>query len=136
MNFRPERSDDAPEINLVPLIDVLLVILIFLAATTTFTRFTHLEITLPQAQTDVTQTDMISITVSRDGIYAMGGQLLSGNTTQDIAQALKAAAGEHHNFTIIIAADARASHESVVRVMEAARLAGIEKINFATQSPQ
>jgi len=135
MNFRPEHPADDLEINLVPLIDVLLVILIFLAATTTFTRFTQLEITLPEARTDVAQTRLINITVSRDGIYALNDRLLSGNTTQDIAQALKAAVREHHEFTMIITADARASHESVVRVMEAARLAGIEKINFATQSP-
>lgn len=135
MNFRPERPANDLEINLVPLIDVLLVILIFLAATTTFTRITQLEITLPEARVDVAQPRQINITVSRDGIYALNDRLLSGNTTQDIALALRAAAREHHEFTMIITADARASHESVVRVMEAARQAGIEKISFATQSP-
>lgn len=135
MNFRPERSDDELEINLIPLIDVLLVILIFLAATTTFSRFTQLEVTLPQARADVTTSQMISVTISRDGIYAMDGRLLSGNTTHDIAQALKAAAQGHSTPAIVINADAHASHESVVRVMEAARTARIERINFATQSP-
>lgn len=134
MNFRPERSDDELEINLVPLIDVLLVILIFLAATTTFSRFTQLEITLPQAQADVAVQNTINVTISRDGIYAMDGRLLSGNATHDIAQALRAALHEHSAPTIVITADAQASHESVVRVMEAARSANIERINFATQS--
>lgn len=136
MNFRPERSDDDLDINLVPLIDVLLVILIFLAATTTFSRFTQLEVTLPQAQVDIEAMTpgMINITISRDGIYAMDGRLLSGNTSHDITQALKAATQERHAPAIIITADAQASHESVVRVMEAARNARIEKINFATQS--
>lgn len=134
MNFRPERSDDELEINLVPLIDVLLVILIFLAATTTFSRFTQLEVTLPQARADVATERMINVTISRDGIYAMDGRLLSGNTTRDIAQALKLAAQDHSTPTIVINADAHASHESVVRVMEAAGTAGIERINFATQS--
>lgn len=136
MNFQPVRTDDDLEINLVPLIDVLLVILIFLAATTTFTRFTQLEITLPQSESTVIQTDQINITISRDGIYAMDDRLLSGNTTQDIAQALEAAAHDPHESSIVIVADARASHESVVRVMEAARMAGIERINFATQGAQ
>lgn len=135
MNFRPERSDDELEINLIPLIDVLLVILIFLAATTTFSRFTQLEISLPQARSDIAASGLINVTISRDGIYAMDGRLLSGNTTHDIAQALKAAAQEHATPSIVINADAHATHESVVRIMEAARIARIERINFATQSP-
>lgn len=134
MNFRPHRNEDDLDINLIPLIDVLLVILIFLAATTTFSRFSQLEVTLPQARPDVSASGMINVTISRDGIYAMDGRLLSGNTTADIAQALKAASQESATPVVVIAADANASHESVVRVMEAARSARIEKINFATQS--
>lgn len=134
MNFRPHRSEDDLDINLIPLIDVLLVILIFLAATTTFSRFSQLEVTLPQARPDVSASNMINVTISRDGIYAMDGRMLSGNTTEDIALALKAASLESPAPVIVIAADANASHESVVRVMEAARNARIEKINFATQS--
>ncbi len=136
MNFRPERADDELEINLIPLIDVLLVILIFLAATTTFSRFTQLEITLPQAQADVVTSSMINVTISRDGIYAMDGRLLSGNETRDIALALEAAALGQNAPVIIINADANASHQSVVRVMEAARMANIHNVNFATQSLQ
>lgn len=134
MNFRPQNTNDELDINLIPLIDVLLVILIFLAATTTFSRFSQLEITLPQAQANASVSEMINVTISRDGIYALDGRLLSGNTTEDIAQALEAASRETGNAVIVIAADASASHESVVRVMEAARNARIEKINFATQS--
>lgn len=134
MNFRPDRSDDVLEINLVPLIDVLLVILIFLAATTTFSRFTQLEITLPHAQALPGSASMINITISRDGIYAMDGRLVSGNTTQDIAQAITAIAQQHPAPSILIHADAQATHESVIRIMEAASLAKIERINFATQS--
>lgn len=135
MNFRPESASDELDINLVPLIDVLLVILIFLAATTTFSRFSQLEITLPQAQADITTpASMINITISRDGIYTLDGRLLSGNTKFDIASALESAAQEFHAPAIVITADAQASHESVVRVMEAAHVARIEKINFAIQS--
>lgn len=134
MNFRPQNTIDELDINLIPLIDVLLVILIFLAATTTFSRYSHLEVNLPQARADATTGNMINVTISRDGIYAMDGRLLSGNTTEDIALALQAAAQENETPVIVVAADAEASHESVVRVMEAARSVRIEKINFATQS--
>ncbi|HLU15165.1 MAG TPA: biopolymer transporter ExbD [Burkholderiaceae bacterium] len=136
MNFRPERPSDDLEINLIPLIDVLLVILIFLAATTTFSRYSQLEVTLPQAQADAsTVPAMLNISVSRDGVYAMDGRLLSGNTTQDIVHALQATA-RNPDTALVISADAHATHDSVIRVMEAARLAGIERLNFATQSAQ
>src|SRR5690606_7529392 len=109
-------------------------ILIFLAATTTFTRVTQLEVVLPEARANVASSDLINVAISRDGIYAMDGRLLSGNTSQDIAQAIRVAIQERNVSAITINADAYASHESVVRIMEAARTAGIRKINFATQS--
>jgi biopolymer transport protein ExbD len=136
MNFRSRQPGDEPEINLIPLIDVLLVILIFLAATTSFTRFNQMKLALPQAQADALDTDALNMAVSQEGIYALNGQLLSGNTAQDIAQALAAAAGGRKDAVLVINADARSTHESVVRVMEAARLAGVERVNFATQSPR
>jgi biopolymer transport protein ExbD len=134
MNFRSRQPGDEPEINLIPLIDVLLVILIFLAATTSFTRFNQMKLALPQAQADALDTDALNMAVSQEGIYALNGQLLSGNTAQDIAQALAAAADGRKDAVLVINADARSTHESVVRVMEAARLAGVERVNFATQS--
>lgn len=133
MNFRLEQSDDTPEINLVPLIDVLLVILIFLAATTTFTRTAQLDVTLPQASGHVEPAAAVQLTISRDGIYALNGRLLTGNTQDDIAQALRDALPYPASSAVIVHADAQASHQSVVRVLEAAAAAGIEKIAFATQ---
>ncbi|MGB3288157.1 MAG: biopolymer transporter ExbD [Burkholderiaceae bacterium] len=135
MNFRGRQAGDEPEINLVPLIDVLLVILIFLAATTSFTRYNQMQLSLPQAQADAPDANALNVAVSQEGIYALNGQLLSGNTAQDIAQALSAAAGGRKDAVLVINADARSTHESVVRVMEAARLAGLDRVNFATQSP-
>lgn len=134
MNFRPNSTDDHLEINLVPLIDVLLVILIFLAATTTFTRVTQLEVNLPKTTGESPQPDMISLAISQDGIYAMDGQLLSGNTTEDIAQALRVATEQHDNPALLINADEQARHQAVIRVMQAAKTAGITNINFATQA--
>lgn len=134
MNFRRRLDDDEPEINLVPLIDVLLVILIFLAATTSFTRFQQLKLTLPQASSEAVDMKAIDIAVSQEGIYALNGQLLAGNNVQDIASALIAARKNQDDATLVINADALSTHESVVRVMEAARVAGIKRVNFATQS--
>lgn len=135
MNFRRRQPGDEPEINLVPLIDVLLVILIFLAATTSFTRFNQLKVALPEASADAADTDTLDMAISQEGLYALNGQLLSDTTSQEIAQALQAAAKRHNASVLVINADAQTTHESVVRVMEAARLAGISRVNFATQSP-
>lgn len=135
MNFRRRQTDDEPEINLIPLIDVLLVILIFLAATTSFTRFNQLKVALPQAHADATDTDTLNIAISQEGLYALNGQLLTDTSSPQIAQALQAAAQNHETAVLIINADAQTTHESVVRVMEAARLAGISRVNFATVSP-
>ena len=135
MNFRRKSADDIPEINLIPLIDVLLVILIFLAATTSFTRFHQMKLTLPQAQAGAQDTNIIDVAISREGLYALNGQLLSGQTAQELSPALQAAASGQPDAVVVINADAQATHESVVRIMEAARLAGIARVNFATQSP-
>ena len=135
MNFRRRQADDELEINLIPLIDVLLVILIFLAATTSFTRLNQMKLSLPQAQADALDTNALDIAVSQEGIYALNGQLLSGNTATDIAQALRRAASDRPEAVLVINADAQATHASVLRVMEAARLAGVERVNFATQDP-
>lgn len=134
MNFRRRQADDEPEINLIPLIDVLLVILIFLAATTSFTRFNQIKVALPEAHADAPESQALNIAVSQEGIYALNGQLLSDSTVQDIAQALRAGATDKNDAVLVINADAQASHESVVRVMEAARIAGISRVNFAAQS--
>ncbi|NLY28910.1 MAG: biopolymer transporter ExbD [Alcaligenaceae bacterium] len=133
MNFRRPHPDDTPEINLIPLIDVLLVILIFLAATTSFTRFQALQVALPQASSTLPAPDAIELAVSHDGLYAINGQLLESHSVQDLALALRAVSPPEGQTALIIKADAQAPHETVIRVMEAARTAGIERINFATQ---
>ncbi len=140
MNFRKRQPDDDIEINLIPLIDVLLVILIFLAATTSFHRYQQLKLTLPRASAEAQTPDAVHIGVSHDGLYAVQGQLLPGTTTEDIADALQqlvavdAHDAEGIERVLVIDADAQASHAAVVRVMEAARLAGIERVHFATQA--
>lgn len=131
MRFRRSRESEALDINLIPLIDVLLVILIFLAATTSFTRLQALQVELPQASAQTGPPDALRLAVSRDGLYALGEQLLDAPDTAALALALEQAR-EHPQQGLIILADAESAHQAVMRVLEAARQAGIGQISFAT----
>jgi biopolymer transport protein ExbD len=135
MNFRP-RPKDEPEINLIPFIDVLLVILIFLMLTTTYSKFTELQLKLPVADADA-QRDYpkeVIVAVGSDGRYSIKGTPVTGRSVEAIAQALSAAATAGKDSVVIISADATAPHQSVINVMEAARRSGLVHITFATQS--
>lgn len=138
MNFRKQQADDEIEINLIPLIDVLLVILIFLAATTSFHRYQQLKLSLPRASAEALQEDALRLAISHDGLYALQGQVLPGTRTEDIAMALRQLLGLARDPAeapvLVIEADAQAAHAAVIRAMEAARMAGIERVNFATQA--
>jgi biopolymer transport protein ExbD len=136
MNLRGVRSREDPEINFIPLIDVLLVILIFLMVTTTYQRISELQITLPEADADATKQrpKEVNIGVDRDGRYVIDRNVFAFTTPNALADALKRAAGDAKDPVLIINADGQATHQSVVRVMEAARLAGLVHITFATQS--
>ena len=135
MNFRP-RTQDEPEINLIPFIDVLLVILIFLMLSTTYSKFTELQLTLPIANAEQLRDrpKEIIVAVASDGRYAVNKTALEGKTVPDIANALQGAAKAGKDTVIIISADAMAPHQSVVSVMEAARRVGLHQVTFATQS--
>ena len=135
MNFRKRRGRDEPEINFVPLIDVLLVILIFLMATTTYSRFAELKINLPTAEAEKSaeQNQTIQVAVSANGQYAVNSLPAVFTNPEEFALALRRAAGSNPDPTIVVNADAQATHQSVVNVMEAARSAGFAKLTFATQ---
>ena len=140
MNFRPRTSRDEPEINLIPFIDVLLVILIFLMLTTTYSKFTELQLTLPVADAEQLRErpKEIIVAVAADGRYAVNKAALDAGPSLDaLASALRAAAqtgAGGNDSVVIISADATAPHQSVVTVMEAARRVGLTQITFATQS--
>ena len=136
MNLRAVRQREDPEINFIPLIDVLLVILIFLMVTTTYQRFSELQITLPEADADTSKQrpKEVNIGVDREGRYVIDKNVFPFTTPQALADALKRAAGDGKDPVLIINADGQATHQSVVRVMEAARIAGLVHITFATQS--
>ena len=135
MNFRP-RAKDEPEINLIPFIDVLLVVLIFLMLTTTYSKFTEMQLKLPVADADA-QRDYpkeVVVAVSSDGRYMVNKQPVNGRSTEQLADSINFAARAGKDSVIIISADAAASHQSVITVMEAARRIGLTQITFATQS--
>ncbi len=135
MNFR-HRSREEPEINLIPFIDVLLVVLIFLMLSTTYSKFTELQISLPVANTDA-QRDYpkeIIVAVASDGRYAINKGPVDGRSIEALSLALVNAAHGSKDMVVIISADASATHQSVITVMEAARRSGLNQITFATQS--
>ena|SRR5687767_9226064 len=139
MNFRQlaKDKDKEPEINFIPLIDVLLVIVIFLMVSTTFTQQKQLKITLPSAQAnklDSKDKSMI-ISVNDQGIYSINERVLEAADITSLSQELKMAAADEQP-TIVINADARATHQSVVNILEAARIANLNKITFLTQAPK
>jgi biopolymer transport protein ExbD len=135
MNFRPRQKEE-PEINLIPFIDVLLVILIFLMLSTTYSKFTELQLKLPvadaQAQRDYPKEVIVAVT--SDGRYSIKGVPVVGRSVEAVAQALGDAAQAGKDSVVIITADAMAPHQSVITVMEAARRSGLNQITFATQS--
>ena len=135
MNFRP-RMREEPEINLIPFIDVLLVVQIFLMLTTTYSKFTEMQLRLPvadaQAQRDYPKE--VIVAVSSDGRYMVNKVAVEGRSVDAVAGALNDAARAGRDSVVIISADAATPHQSVITVMEAARRSGLSQITFATQS--
>lgn len=138
MNFQRGRYKEDPEINLVPMIDVLLVILIFLMITTTYSRFSELEITLPQASSEKSgeRPNVIDISISAAGNYMINQTPIQFRNVAQFQEELRTAAGSRVDPVIVINADARATHQSVITVMEAARRAGYNRITFTTRNPE
>ncbi len=136
MNFRKQRGED-PEINLIPFIDILLVILIFLMLTTTYSRFTELQLTLPTADAERLQQrpNEIVVAVGADGRYVVDRNPVAGGpAVEALTQALAQAAQGRQDPVVIISADATAAHQSVVNVLDAARRAGLARLTFAAQT--
>ncbi|WP_211445053.1 ExbD/TolR family protein [Collimonas humicola] len=140
MNFRKGKGREDPEINLIPFIDVLLVIVIFLMVTTSYSKFTALQITLPTADADkaMTQPQEINVAVNPQGQYAVNNVQVSSKDAASLALDLKSAVQADGQSkadpVVIINADAMATHQTVINVLEAARLAGFDKITFAAQT--
>lgn len=137
MNFRRALRRDEPEINFIALIDVLLVILIFLMVTTTFSKFTELQVNLPTAgaETPSQRPREIVVAVSGDGRYLLDDRAVAFAGADAFAADLRRAAADSADPILVIHADAGATHQSVVNVLEAARLAGLARVTFAAQAP-
>jgi biopolymer transport protein ExbD len=129
------RHIEEPEINLIPFIDVLLVILIFLMLSTTYSRFTELQINLPAAEADRLRERPaeVIVAVSSDGRYAINRRPVDGRSIELLTAELNAAAAGRPETVVIISADALAAHQSVVNVLDAARRAGLTRLTFAAQ---
>ena len=136
MNFQRGESREDPEFNLIPLIDVLLVILIFLLVTTTYSKYAELQINLPEAagEAPTDKPTILNVAVDTVGRYLINNSPISFTAVADFGDALKQAAGGAKDPVINISADAGATHQSVINIMEAARLAGFTHITFTTQS--
>jgi len=136
MNFQRGREKEPLEINLVPLIDVMMVILIFLMITTTYNKYTELQINLPTADADkqMERSNEVAVVVNSQGQYVINRKPVIFRTVEQLAEELRRAASAAKEPIVVISADATATHQSVVRVMEAARVAGLTQITFTTQS--
>lgn len=137
MNFRRGSQEDELEINFIPLIDVLLVIIIFLVVSTTFSKFSELKINLPTAEAIPQDKDLdkVDIVITSDNQYFINDVQITDNTIAGILEEMKNLKSKFNNDlpTVIINADAMSNHQSVINVMEAARLSGLNKVTFATK---
>ena len=134
MKFQSTNRDE-PEINLIPFIDILLVVLIFLMLTTTYSKFTELQVNLPtaDAQAPRDKPREVVVSISSDGRYAIDRQVLTETGVEALTRALAAAKPGDGEVVVVISADAAATHQSVINVMDAARRAQLVQITFATQ---
>ncbi len=146
MDFRRGQRREDPEINLIPFIDVLLVVLIFLMVTTTYSKFTELQITLPTADAEkaIEKPFEINVTVDAKGNYTVNNVPVAFHSVAGLADDLKAAANagkegqpaaaDNKGPVVIVNADQFAMHQMVINVLEAARIAGYDKLTFAAQT--
>ena len=137
MNFKRGYHREAPEINLIPLIDVLLVILIFLMVTTTYARYSELKINLPTAAGEQSpqKPQTIQVAVDAIGHYQVNEKNVEPST-EALSHAMAGIAKGNAETVVVISADSKATHQAVVNAMEAARRAGLSRITFATQSSE
>ena len=136
MDFQRGKEKEPLEINLVPLIDVMMVILIFLMVTTTYSKFTELQINLPTADAErqLERANEIAILVNAQGQYVINHRPVVFRNIEGLADEMKRAGAALKDPVVVISADAAATHQAVIRIMEAARLAGLSQITFTTQT--
>ena len=137
MNFQRGRSREEPEINLIPMIDVLLVILIFMMVTTTYAQLSGLKINLPQAAGETTstkETRQVNVSVDATEHYALNANPINFTDVDRLAEEMRKAANGAPSPVIVINADAKTPHQAVINIMEAAHIAGYTSITFKTEN--
>ena len=136
MDFRRGRAREEPEINLVPLIDVMMVILIFLMVTTTYSKYNELQINLPSAEAErqLERPNEVNVLVSAEGQYVINKNRVQFSSVEQLGAEMKRAGEGLKDPVVIISADKKSDFQSVVQVMEASRLVGLTQITFTTQS--
>jgi biopolymer transport protein ExbD len=135
MRFRRSRQEEV-NVNLTPLIDVVFLLLIFFMVTTTFTRETQLQITLPdsQSETAAENSSLIEVLVDRTGTYAVNGQVLIKHDIESLKQALKKVSEGDVDRAIVITADAQAPHQAFIHALDAVAQQGFNKVSITTQA--
>ena len=135
MNLRQFRRED-PTVNLTPLIDVVFLLLIFFMVTTTFREESEIQVNLPQASNEPMDhmAQSVEVTIDRDGSYFINQQALINTQLDTLKRALRESVGDMENPPVIISADAKAPHQSVVMAMDAARQVGLTKLSIATRT--
>jgi biopolymer transport protein ExbD len=134
MNFQRQRREDVG-IDLTSLIDVVFMLLIFFMVTTSFDRISQINVKLPQASSEQREPlqESIEVTVDSDNQVYIRGQRLINTQLGTIREALREAVRTKEDVPVVISADARATHQAVIKIMDAARQAGLSRITFATR---
>jgi len=134
MRFGHTRKDD-PEINLIPMIDVLLVIIIFLMLTTTYAKFAELQVNLPSADAEkqLERANEINVVINATGQYLVQKKAVAFRDVQGLAAELRRAGAGMKDPVVVVNADGNANYQSVIRVMDAARQAGYGQVAFAVE---
>jgi len=135
MQFQPPKANENIDVNVIPMIDIFLMLLIFFMLSTTFLRKSEMNITLPKASAEQTEPslDNINIAIDAKGNMFVDDKALVNSRLYTIREALRDAAKDMSKPIITIHADAQTSHQSVVKVMDAARQLNLVNITFATQ---
>ncbi len=134
MNLQRHREEEV-EVNLTPLIDVVFLLLIFFMVSTTFVRESEINLSLPEASREAPQQDIEEVAVAVDsrGTYFVNGRALLNGKLETIRQAIREAAAELTDPVILVSADAKAAHQDVIDILDAARQLGYVRISFTTE---
>lgn len=139
MNLRPERSDERVDINLTPLIDVVFLLLIFFMVSTTFDRHAKLKVELPEAsakQQQQQQDEPVVVSIDAKGNYFINDRQVVNTTLETLKSALQKTVADRKDVSLVLRADAKTPHQSVVRAMDAASQLGLTKLSIATIESQ